>query len=140
MEAKMVEKDREIIISIVKEMAESMTGAQSTRHWAADVLWFDIPPFASKGVQPALKMFDSVFSNFNSCKVEILEMDVMLNGNMGIVCTVQRVNIVLKDGTTRLVVARQTDCFEKRDTEWQLIHQHASVPSGGDWDGKVITA
>ena len=60
-----------------------------------------------------MKMFDSVFSNFNSCKVEILEMDVMLNGNMGIVCTVQRVNIVLKDGTTRLVVARQTDCFKK---------------------------
>jgi hypothetical protein len=24
--------------------------------------------------------------------------------------------------------------------EWKLIHQHASVPSGGDWDGKVITA
>ena len=136
----MVEKDREIIISIVKEMAESMTGAQSTRHWAADVLWFDIPAFASKGIQPALKMFDSVFSNFNSCKVEILEMDVMLNGNMGIVCTVQRVNIVLKNGATRLVVARQTDCFEKRDNEWQLIHQHASVPSGGDWDGKIITA
>jgi ketosteroid isomerase-like protein len=140
MEAKMVEKDREITISIVKEMAESMTGAQSTRHWAADVLWFDIPAFASKGIQPALKMFDSVFSNFNSCKVEILEMDVMLNGNMGIVCTVQKVNIVLKNGATRLVVARQTDCFEKRDNEWQLIHQHASVPSGGDWDGKIITA
>jgi ketosteroid isomerase-like protein len=140
MEAKMVEKDREIIISIVKEMAESMTGAQSTRHWAADVLWFDIPAFASKGIQPALKMFDSVFSNFNSCKVEILEMDVMLNGNMGIVCTVQKVTIVLKNGATRLVVARQTDCFEKRDNAWQLIHQHASVPSGGDWDGKIITA
>lgn len=140
MEAKMVEKDRENIISIVKEMAESMTGAQSTRHWAADALWFDIPPFASKGIQPALKMFDSVFSNFNSCKVEILEMDVMLNGNMGIVCTVQKVHIVLKNGATRLVVARQTDCFEKRDNEWQLIHQHASVPAGGDWDGKIITA
>ena len=140
MEAKMVEKDRENIISIVKEMAESMTGAQSTRHWAADALWFDIPPFASKGIQPALKMFDSVFSNFNSCKVEILEMDVMLNGNMGIVCTVQKVHIVLKNGATRLVVARQTDCFEKRENEWQLIHQHASVPAGGDWDGKIITA
>jgi ketosteroid isomerase-like protein len=146
MEAKMVadensvEKDKEIIISIVKEMAESMTGAQSTRHWAADVLWFDIPAFASKGVQPALKMFDSVFSNFDSCKVEILEMDIMLNGNMSVVCTVQKVNIVLKNGATKLVTARQTDCFEKRDGEWQLIHQHASVPSGGDWDDKIITA
>jgi ketosteroid isomerase-like protein len=134
------EKDKEIIISIVKEMAESMTGAQSTQHWAADALWFDIPPFASKGIQPALNMFDSVFSNFNSCQVKILEMGVMLNGNMGIVCTVQKVTIVLKNGATRLIVARQTDCFEKRENEWQLIHQHASVPSGGDWDGKIITA
>lgn len=134
------EKDREIIISIVKEMAESMTGAQSTRHWAADALWFDIPAFASKGIQPALNMFDRVFSTFTSCNVEILEMDVMLNGNMGIVCTVQKVHIVLKNGATRLVVARQTDCFEKRENQWQLIHQHASVPAGGDWDGTIITA
>ena len=140
METKVVAEDREIVTSIVREMAESMTGAQSTRHWAADALWFDIPPFASKGLQPALKMFDNVFSNFNSCKVEILEMDVMLNGNMGIVCTVQRVKIELKNGETRLVLARQTDCFEKRDNAWQLIHQHASVPSGGDWDGRIITA
>jgi ketosteroid isomerase-like protein len=137
---KSVERDKEVIISIVKEMAESMTGVQSTRHWAADALWFDIPAFASKGIQPALRMFDSVFSNFDSCKVEILEMDVMLNGNMGIVCTVQKVKIVLKNGATKLVTVRQTDCFEKRDDKWQLIHEHASVPSGGDWDGKIITA
>src|SRR5260370_31373026 len=30
------QKDEEIIISIVNEMTESMTGAQSTRHWAED--------------------------------------------------------------------------------------------------------
>ena len=30
------QKDEEIIISIVKEMTESMTGAQSTRRWAED--------------------------------------------------------------------------------------------------------
>jgi len=58
------QKDEEIIISIVKEMTESMTGAQSTRHWAEDALWFDIPPFASRGIQPALKVFDGVFGNF----------------------------------------------------------------------------
>ena len=134
------DKDREAIIAIVKEMAESMTGAQSTRHWAVDALWFDIPPFASKGIPPALNMFDKVFSGFTSCTVEFLEMDVMGNGTMGIVCTVQKITIVLKNGETRLVVARQTDCFEKRENDWQLIHQHASVPAGGDWDGTIITA
>ena len=51
------QKDKENIISIVKEMTESITGAQSTRQWAEDALWFDIPPFASRGIQPALKFF-----------------------------------------------------------------------------------
>jgi ketosteroid isomerase-like protein len=59
---------------------------------------------------------------------------------MGIVCTIQKVNVVFKNGDTKLLLVRETDCFEKRENEWQLIHQHASVPSGGGWDGKIITA
>jgi ketosteroid isomerase-like protein len=56
-------EDKNALIAIVKEMTESFTGAQSTRHWAEDALWFDIPPFASRGVQPALKFFDKVFGS-----------------------------------------------------------------------------
>ena len=62
-----------------------------------------------------------------------------MNGNMGVVCTIQGVSVVLKTGDQRRLVVRETDCFEKRNGEWKLIHQHASVPSGGDWDGKVTT-
>ena len=134
------EQDKEAIIAIVREMAASMTGAQSTRHWASDVLWFDIPPFASRGVPPARKLFDDTFANFESCNVEILELDAKVNGDMGIVCTVQSTNIVLKNGSTKHVMARQTDCFERRENGWELIHQHASVPAGGAWDGKITTA
>jgi hypothetical protein len=36
------DRHKETLFSIVKEMSESMTGAQSTRHWAEDALWFDI--------------------------------------------------------------------------------------------------
>jgi ketosteroid isomerase-like protein len=134
------QRDREILTSIVKEMAESMTGAQSTKHWAEDALWFDIPAFASRGIQPALKMFDRVFSGFKACNIDILEEDVTINGDMGIVCTIQRVNIVLKSGDTKQALVRQTDCFERRGGEWLLIHEHASFPAGGEWDGKIITA
>ena len=133
-------QDKDILLSIVKEMSESMTGTQSTRHWADDALWYDIPAFASKGVEPALRFFDKVFGNFRSCKVEILEVETVVNGNMGIVCTIQKVNVVLKNGDTKVLLVRETDCFEKRDGEWKLIHQHASVPSGGEWNGKIITA
>ena len=133
-------KDKETLVSIVKEMTESMTGAQSTRHWAEDALWFDIPPFASRGIQPALRFFDRVFGGFQSCKIDILETDVVVNGNMGLVCTIQRVSVVLKTGDAKRLMVRETDCFERRNGAWKLIHQHASVPSGGDWDGKVTTA
>ena len=133
------EQDKEAIIAIVREMAESMTGAQSTRHWASDVLWFDIPPFASRGVAPARKLFDDTFAGFESCQVDILELDATVNGDMGIVCTIQSTSIVLKSGATKHVMARQTDCFERRDNGWELIHQHASVPAGGEWDGKITT-
>ena len=134
------EKDKETLVSIVKEMTESMTGAQSTRHWAEDALWFDIPPFASRGIEPARKFFDKVFAGFESCKIDILETDIVVNGNMGLVCTIQSVSVVLKTGDAKRMVVRETDCFEKREGEWKLIHQHASVPAGGDWDGKVTTA
>ncbi|MFZ4892983.1 YybH family protein [Plantibacter sp. Mn2098] len=132
-------QDREAIISIVREMAESMTGAQSTRHWASDVLWFDIPPFASRGVAPASKLFDDTFATFESCRVDILELDATVNGDMGIVCTIQSTDIVLKDGSAKQIITRQTDCFERRGDGWELIHQHASVPSGGAWDGTITT-
>ena len=134
-----VAKDKEALVAIVKEMSESMTGAQSTKHWAEDALWFDIPAFASRGVFPALRFFDKVFANFESCRVDFLETDAVVNGNMGVVCTIQRVNVVLKSGATKVLLARETDCFEKRGGKWQLIHQHASVPSGGEWDGKITT-
>jgi ketosteroid isomerase-like protein len=133
------EGDKTTLISIVKEMSESMTGAQSTKHWAEDALWFDIPAFASRGVAPASRFFDKVFAGFQSCRVEMLESDTVVNGKMGLVCTVQRVSVVLKDGATKTLLVRETDCFEKRDNTWRLIHQHASVPSGGEWDGKIIT-
>ena len=133
-----VKKDKEALVAIVREMTESMTGAQSTKHWAKDALWFDIPAFASRGLQPALKFFDKVFSGFQSCKIDLLETDTVVNGDMGVVCTVQTVNVVLKSGDARRMVIRETDCFERRDGKWQLIHQHASLPAGGEWDGKIV--
>jgi ketosteroid isomerase-like protein len=77
---------------------------------------------------------------FRSCDIDILEGDLTINGDMGIVCTIQRVHIVLKNGDTKRALVRQTDCFERRGGEWKLIHEHASFPAGGEWDGKITMA
>jgi ketosteroid isomerase-like protein len=98
------------------------------------------PALCLAGYSACIEVFDRVFGSFQSCKVDILETDVVVNGNMGLVCTIQRVSVVLKTGDAKRLAVRETDCFERRNGEWKLIHQHASVPSGGDWDGKVTTA
>lgn len=134
-----IKKDQDTLISIVKAMTESSTGQQATKHWAKDALWFDIPPFASKGISPAVKMFDSVFKAFKSCKVDILETEVIMSYDMGIVCTIQKVEIVFQNDISKAIFVRQTDCFKKLNDAWMLVHQHASVPSGGEWNGKIIT-
>jgi ketosteroid isomerase-like protein len=133
-------KDREAIAAIIEEMAASMSGAQSTRHWAEDALWFDIPAFASKGIKPASRFFDQAFGRLQSCKIDILEMQIAINGDMACAFSVQRITTTHKDGTAnKPLIARQTDCFEKRNSEWKVIHEHTSVPKGADWDGKIIT-
>jgi ketosteroid isomerase-like protein len=59
---------------------------------------------------------------------------------MGIVCMVQRISTVSKDGTAnKPLLVRQTDCFEKRNGEWKVIHEHTSAPKGAEWDGKIVT-
>jgi ketosteroid isomerase-like protein len=85
-----------------------------------------VTAIAWRGIQPALKFFDKVFGSFQSCQVEILDMDVVVCGDMGLVCTIQRVIVVLKTGDAKRLVVRETDCLERRNGEWRLIHQHAS--------------
>ena len=58
---------------------------------------------------------DRVFGNFQSRKVDIVETDVVVNGDMGLVCSVQRVNVVLKTGDAKHLVVPETDCFERRN-------------------------
>ncbi|MDR1044443.1 MAG: nuclear transport factor 2 family protein [Candidatus Adiutrix sp.] len=138
MDTKALENDKEDIVAIIKEMAESMTGAQSTKHWTEDTIWFDIPAFASRGINPALHFFDKAFSGLKSFKIDILEMETIINGKMAFVVMIQRFNTVSKDGTVnKAFLVRQTDCFEKRNGEWKVIHEHISVPQGAEWDGKI---
>lgn len=142
MEAKTVstEQDKKALLAIVEEMSKSMTGAQSTKHWAPEAIWFDVPPFASKGVETARKQFDREFGAVSSFAAEILRTEIVVNGDMGLVCSVQRWSIVEKSGTARPpMLVRATDCFERRDGRWRVIHEHSSLPIGGGWDGTIQT-
>lgn len=125
--------DREILISLVKEMADAQTAEQITKHWADDVLWFDIQPHASKGKSAAIKEFTRQFALLDSCTADLLQTEVILSGNIGIVCTIQHFTAVAGGKPASDIITRQTDCFEKRDGKWEQVHQHISLPVDGEW-------
>lgn len=131
--------DKETLISIITAASKSMSGAQSTKEWADDAIWFDIAPFASKGIKPASKFIDEAFDSLEACNIEIIHTDIHVNGDMGFVCSIQKLCTVNKDGTdNQPILVRQTDCFERQNNCWKIVHEHSSI-ADGDWDGKIVT-
>lgn len=128
--------DKKIVESIVKEIAKSFSGEESTKHWTKETIWFDAAPYASVGVEKAKKVFDEAFGNLKSCDVTILDMRTFINGASALVCSVQKWDTVNKDGSENPpFMMRQTDYFEKRGGEWKVLHEHTSAAQ--DWDGKI---
>ena len=128
--------DKQIVENIVRDIAKSFSGAESTKHWTDETIWFDAAPYASVGVEKAKKVFDEAFGNLKSCDVTILNMRTFINGDSALVCSVQKWDTVNKDGSTNPpFMMRQTDYLEKRDGKWKVLHEHTSAAQ--NWDGTI---
>jgi len=131
-------KDSEQLLNIVKQLTEANTGIEFTKHWTNDTLWFDVPAYASKGKKLAIPILDDEFGSLKSIDVTIISVNTYVNGNMGFVASVLKWDMIAKDGTElNPLIVRQTDCFEKQNGEWKIIHEHTSMPSEDGWDGKI---
>lgn len=128
--------DKQIIENIIREIAKSFSGEQSTKDWTEETIWFDAAPYACVGADKARKVFDEAFGNLKSCDVTILDIRTRINGDSALVCSVQKWDTVNKDGSTNPpFMMRQTDYLEKINSEWKVLHEHTSMAN--DWDGKI---
>lgn len=128
--------DRQIIENMVREAAKSFSGAQSTKNWTAETIWFDAAPYASVGVENAARVFDEAFGNLKSCDVTILDIRTFVNGDSALVCSVQKWDTVNKDGSANPpFMMRQTDVLERLGGAWKVVHEHTSAAQG--WDGRI---
>lgn len=128
--------DKQAIENIIRNIAASFSGADSTKDWTEETIWFDASPYACVGASKAAKMFDSAFANLTSCKVEILQMKTRVHGDSALVCSVQRWDTVNRDGSTNPpFMMRQTNYLEKHGGEWKVLHEHTSAAAG--WDGTI---
>lgn len=128
--------DKQIIESIIRNIAASFSGGQSTRDWTEETIWFDASPVALVGKEKAARVFDSAFGNLQSCDVTILNMKTRINGDSALVCTAQKWDTVNQDGSVNPpFMMRQTNYLEKINGEWKVLHEHTSMAA--DWDGTI---
>ncbi|MBR1881823.1 MAG: nuclear transport factor 2 family protein [Muribaculaceae bacterium] len=129
-------EEKQVIENIIRNIAQSFTGEQSTRDWTAETIWFDASPYACVGAKKASKVFDDAFGSLASCNVTILDMRTRINGNAALVCSVQKWETTMKDGSVNpAFMMRQTNHLEKVNGTWKVLHEHTSAAAG--WDGTI---
>lgn len=124
----MSQADKKILADVVRDMAVAQTTDHTVRHWADDVKWFDISAVNLHGLEAVRKEFDSQFSLLTELGADFVELDVHVSGDIGVVRSVQNFWAVPKSGQRIQIQTRQTDCFERRNGEWMVFHQHISLP------------
>jgi ketosteroid isomerase-like protein len=86
------------------------------------------PPLQYVGEDAVHKDFDSFFNNAKDVKGEFLEIDVVTDGRLGIVNSIQHFTWTGKDGKPMAATLRVTDSLHKVNGEWKIFHSHISVP------------
>jgi len=86
------------------------------------------PPLQYVGEAAVHTDFNNFFANAKDVKGEFLQIDVVTDGRLGIVNSIQHFTWTSKDGKPMSATLRVTDSLHKVDGEWKIFHSHISVP------------
>jgi ketosteroid isomerase-like protein len=87
-----------------------------------------VPPLQYVGEQAVHTDFDNFFNNAKDIKGEFLQIDVVTDGRLGIVNSIQHFTWTSKDGKPMAATIRVTDSLHKVDGQWKIFQSHISVP------------
>lgn len=85
-------------------MAKAQSADEIMKHWAEDVLWFDITTHCLHGYKEFHKEFEKQFSKFDSCEAIFIKISIKINENFGIVCSRQNFGAILKANHSKLSI------------------------------------
>jgi ketosteroid isomerase-like protein len=86
------------------------------------------PPLQYVGEKAVHTDFNNFFNNATNVKGEFLQIDVVTDGRLGIVNSIQHFTWTGKDGKPMEATLRVTDSLHKVDGQWKIFHSHVSVP------------
>ena len=128
------ERDEARIREIIEEWRQAVVAKDVNaliRHYASDVVVFDIvPPASFTGTERYREhwqgWFDSMKGPFS---FEMPDVKVAASGDVAFAHSVNRVVVGEQDNLTR-----GTAYFRRIDGEWRVVHEHVSMPLNMDMD------
>ncbi len=91
---------------------------------------FDIvPPRQYVGWEAYKKDWEDFLKQYpGPVKIQISDLSVTAEGNIGFGHSIQSGFTTRKDGTKLNATYRVTDCYRKINGKWLIVHEHVSVP------------
>lgn len=119
----------------IEELAQAIRDKDIDRlmtFYASNVVVFDVrPPLDTRGSQAYRQNFERWFSSFEGpLSFDLHELHVTAGESTAFCHYLALIVGPRPDGRTSGYWARGTTCFERRDGEWLVTHEHISMPSG----------
>ena len=109
--------------------------AKAAPFYAKDpaLAFFDVAPLKYTGWAEYAAGVPKAFANYRSGKFTLNDdLRVHRHGDLGWATATWRGELTRRDGGTEHMVGRYTAVLEKRGTNWLLLHEHMSMPLGGE--------
>jgi ketosteroid isomerase-like protein len=100
--------------------------------YSPSVVSFDLnPPLRYAGMEGKRRAWEAFFAAYSgSVTYEMCEIDIVADGELAFVHSLNHVNGTLANGHVTDLWVRWTACFRAIKGTWLVVHDHVSVPAG----------
>jgi uncharacterized protein (TIGR02246 family) len=124
----------------VRDLLETRTQAFEHRDAATaagaydpDLVLFDaVGPYVRRNEHPATRLENWIASYDTPIGHEIRDLEIFTEGDLAFCHFLVRISGTMKNGTEVGMWVRATSCLRRREGQWRIVHEHASVPFDGN--------
>jgi ketosteroid isomerase-like protein len=92
------------------------------------IIFDAVPPLKYSGTVAWRKNLEGFVAAYNPGILEITQLEIVCDGKIGFAHSIQRFTGTDKNGKHVQMAFRVTDCLEKENGKWKIVHEHNSMP------------
>jgi ketosteroid isomerase-like protein len=87
-----------------------------------------VPPLKYSGAKAWHKNLEGFVAAYNPGILELTDLQIVTDGKLGYAHSIQRFKGTDANGKQVEMAFRVTDCLEKENGKWKIVHEHNSMP------------